>query len=177
MAADIVRAERAARRILKEGGYQTPIDVLEIVRARGIAVEEQSLEDSVSGMLVIYGEDAIIGVNKGHHSNRKRFTIAHELGHFELHRGKSNVFVDAFLRSEHSSQGVDSDEIEANAFAAELLMPQRMLYDEIARASIDALDEDAVGWIAAKFGVSSLAMTIRLTKLGFIVAEYSSMKP
>lgn len=147
-----------------------------MVRARGIAVEEQPLEENVSGMLVIRGEDAIIGVNKGHHLNRRRFTIAHELGHFELHRHKSDVFVDAFLRSEHSAQGTDPDEIEANSFAAELLMPQRMLYDEVARSPIDALDEDAVRWIAAKFGVSPLAMTIRLTKLGFIVAEYSNPK-
>ncbi len=68
---------------------------------------------------------------------RQRFTIAHELGHFFLHRASSTVFVDAapiFFRDESSSNGSQREEIEANAFAAELLMPedairQRLTYD------------------------------------------------
>ena len=170
MAADTAKAEREARTILKAGSHTPPVDVRAIVETFGLALQEQPLEDTVSGMLLIRGDYAMIGVNQSHHRNRKRFTIAHELGHYILHRDQSDVFVDAFLRSENSAQGLDPQEIEANAFAAELLMPKRVLINEVAASSINVLDEDAIGWLASKFGVSTAAMTIRLTKLDFIVA-------
>lgn len=167
MPADIARAEREARTILKTGNYAPPVDVQAIVSGLGLTLQEQPLEDTVSGMLLIRGDYAMIGVNQSHHRNRKRFTIAHELGHYILHREQSDVFVDAFLRSENSAQGVDPQEIEANTFAAELLMPKRLVVREVASSSFNVLDEDAITWLASKFGVSTSAMTIRLTKLGF----------
>ena len=170
MAADTAKAEREARAILKAGSYAPPVDVRAIVDTFHLALQEQPLEDTVSGMLLIRGDYAMIGVNQSHHRNRKRFTIAHELGHYILHRDQSDMFVDAFLRSGNSAQGIDPQEIEANAFAAELLMPKRVLINEVAASSINVLDEDAIGWLAFKFGVSTAAMTIRLTKLDFIVA-------
>lgn len=169
MSADIARAEREARTLLKKFSLVPPVDVQAVVKSFGVTLQEQPLEATVSGMLLIRGAYAMVGVNQSHHRNRKRFTIAHELGHYILHREQSDVFMDAFLRSENSAQGIDPQEIEANAFAAELLMPKRVLVNDVAASSINVLDEDAIGWLASKFGVSTAAMTIRLTKLGFIV--------
>jgi Zn-dependent peptidase ImmA (M78 family) len=122
-------------------------------------------------MLVVKGEHAIIGVNEAHHLNRQRFTLAHELGHFLLHHSASSVFIDAspvFFRDETSSDGSKLQEIEANTFAAELLMPEELLRKFINNQPLDAFDERAVRRLAAQFGVSAQALTIRLTRLGLI---------
>ncbi len=165
------KPEEVARQLLKHFGKNPPIDIESLLEAHNIVIRTQELEDSVSGMLVIKDDRAIIGVNEGHHLNRQRFTLAHELGHFLLHRGASSIFIDAstvFFRDITSSDGSKVQEIEANAFAAELLMPEKQLRDMIRNQPFDAFDEGAVRRLAAQFGVSAQALTIRLTKLGLI---------
>ena len=97
--------------------------------------------------------------------------MAHELGHFLLHKDKSNVFLDEapiFFRDERSSDGSEREEIEANAFAAALLMPEEILREIIRNKPLDAQDDVAVRRLATQFGVSIQALTIRLTRLGFL---------
>ena len=162
-----------ARQLLERFGEHLPIDVEAIVKALGIAIRAQELEDSVSGILVRKDGRTTIGVNENHHPNRQRFTLAHELGHFLLHSNISSVFIDAsiiFFRDGASSDGSKAQEIEANAFAAELLMPEKQLREIINNQPLDAFDEGAVRRLAAQFGVSAQALTIRLTKLGLINA-------
>lgn len=162
-----------ARQLLERFGEQPPIDIEAIVKAHSIAIRRQDLEDSVSGMLVIKDGRTTIGVNENHHPNRQRFTLAHELGHFLLHRSVSNIFIDAstiFFRDGASSDGSKTQEIDANAFAAELLMPEKQLREIINNQPLDAFDEGAVRRLAAQFGVSAQALTIRLTRLGLINA-------
>ncbi len=158
-----------ARRLLKEHGTALPVDVDVIIANHNIDVRYQPLEEAVSGMLVIKGERATIGINNTHHPNRQRFTLAHELGHYLLHRGSTQVFVDSstmFFRDGLTAEGVDRVEIEANAFAAELLMPETVLRDVVRDNSLDAFDDRAVQSLAVEFGVSVRALTIRLTNLG-----------
>ena len=162
-----------ARQLLERFGEHLPIDVEAIVKALGIAIRAQELEDSVSGILVMKDGRTTIGVNENHHPNRQRFTLAHELGHFLLHSNTSSIFIDAsiiFFRDGTSSDGSKAQEIEANAFAAELLMPEKHLREIINNQPLDAFDAGAVRRLAAQFGVSAQALTIRLTKLGLINA-------
>jgi Zn-dependent peptidase ImmA (M78 family) len=162
---------KEARQLLERFGEHLPIDVEAMIKELGLAIRTQELEDSVSGMLVIKDGRITIGVNKNHHPNRQRFTLAHELGHFLLHRNVSNIFIDAstvFFRDSTSSDGSKAQEIEANAFAAELLMPEERLRKIIRNQPLDAFDEGAVRRLGAQFGVSVQALTIRLTKLGLI---------
>lgn len=161
----------AARRILREEGYGIPVDVEGIARARNVTVVRQELDDSVSGVLVVKAGHGIIGVNDRHHPNRQRFTIAHELAHYLLHQECSDLFVDrspVFFRDETSSGGVKQQEIAANAFAAELLMPREELKERLNERPIDALDDMSIRRLAARFGVSAQALTIRLTRLGLV---------
>ncbi len=165
------RAIEVAKQTLEGFEEQLPIDIQAIIQAHNIAIRKQPLEEAVSGMLVVKNGHAIIGVNESHHPNRQRFTLAHELGHFLLHGNSSSIFIDAspvFFRDETSSQGSKLREIEANAFAAELLMPEPMLRKVTKNQTLDAFDEGAVRRLAAQFGVSTQAITIRLTKLGLI---------
>jgi Zn-dependent peptidase ImmA (M78 family) len=88
------KPQDVAERLLKTYGAELPIDVISIVQAQGIRIRHSEMEDSVSGLLVIKGDVVTLGVNKTHHPNRQRFTIAHELGHFLLHGQDSKIFVE-----------------------------------------------------------------------------------
>ena len=160
-----------ARRVLDELGYSIPVDVEAIAMAQGVAIYRQDLEDSVSGVLVVKNGRGVIGVNEGHHPNRQRFSIAHELGHYLLHPDAGSVFVDrspVFFRDKTSSEGVEEQEIDANAFAAELLMPEEDLKAQLDGRPIDAFDDVSVRRLATRFGVSAQALTIRLTNLDLV---------
>lgn len=168
------RAKQTALKILKKYVYSIPVDVESIVGSEGILIRREELEDVVSGMLVIKNDRAVIGVNATHHPNRQRFTIAHEFGHYLLHRKLASVFFDeslVFFRDKEASEGRKHQEIEANTFAAELLMPESILKMRITEQPLDAFDESAESALiklAADFQVSTQALTIRLTRLGLI---------
>jgi Zn-dependent peptidase ImmA (M78 family) len=113
----------------------------------------------------------VIGVDDKHHPNRQRFSIAHELGHFLLHPETGSVFMDrspVLFRDGRSSEGVNQQETDANAFAAELLMPEVDLRAQWDVRPVDAFDDMSVRRLAACFGVSAQALTIRLTNLDLV---------
>ena len=122
-------------------------------------------------MIYVNEGTPIIGVNALHHPNRQRFTIAHECGHLIFHKTQitKEVHIDkAFpmlMRDSVSEAGVDEIEIEANIFAAELLMPKTMITDALGNGSIDIDDENAVSTMAKNFKVSPSAMRFRLGNL------------
>lgn len=161
-----------AQKILMKHGTSLPIDVEGIAKAHNITIRMEELEDSVSGLLVIKANLVTLGVNKSHHPNRQRFTIAHELGHFLLHGQDIKVFVDdlpvVLFRNQTSSEGTQHQEVEANTFAAALLMPEDLIREQLSLRPIDAFDDVSVKHLATQFGVSVRAITIRLTKLGFL---------
>jgi Zn-dependent peptidase ImmA (M78 family) len=104
---------------------------------------------------------------------RQRFTIAHEIGHAVL-TAQDFLYVDkvARLRDARSAQGTDPAEVEANAFAAELLMPADMLEREVQRrGGLDVYDQDDVLELAGEFQVSTQALLIRLNMLGLAPAQ------
>tara|TARA_B100000378_G_C18031236_1_gene407572 strand:+ start:1262 stop:1630 length:369 start_codon:yes stop_codon:yes gene_type:complete len=110
------------------------------------------------------GMRAIV-VNSLHHPNRQRFTIAHELGHHQLHLPllEKGVHVDKaiFRRDQSASKGVQPYEIEANHFAAELLMPKKLLMQHV-RPDFDLQDDQKLGALAAMLGVSTAALSFRI---------------
>jgi Zn-dependent peptidase ImmA (M78 family) len=142
-----------------------PVRIERIARELGIELRSGALGD-VSGVLVRRGETATIGTNSGQSAQRQRFTIAHELGHFLLHEGITNHVDRSYrvnYRSAESSQATNVEEIEANYFAASILMPKHMLDAQNAE---EALDNDGmVGSLAKQFQVSRLAMSLRLANL------------
>jgi Zn-dependent peptidase ImmA (M78 family) len=169
--------------LLSESGISGPAVPVEKIAARhGIEVRCQPIdEEGVSGFLARQpGRPAIIGVNSNQPDKRRRFTIAHELGHFFLHgeQGQQEVHIDRTqqfsfkLRSPASSRGDDLEEVEANLFAAELLMPTRFIERDVRRHAFDLSDDDGtVASMANTYGVSTQAMSIRLAYLGLINQE------
>jgi Zn-dependent peptidase ImmA (M78 family) len=121
------------------------------------------MADSISGTLSRKGRRFYIQVNSKHHENRKRFTIAHEIAHFLLHADLivSEVVDDALYRSPQMPSPYES---QANAYAAELLMPRNLVadrYDQLMRAG----EPQVVARMAQDFGVSQQAMSIRLSNV------------
>ncbi len=169
----IQTARTSARGILESFPVKSaPVPVERIVKSRGIVLQYAPLADDLSGMAFIRDGVKIIGVNALHHPNRQRFTIAHELAHHELHPEhlSDEVHVDktfrVLLRDDVAAQGVDRLEIQANAFAAELLMPQDFLKDLVDPAGIDLDDDQRLEALARKFRVSTSALRFRLGARG-----------
>jgi Zn-dependent peptidase ImmA (M78 family) len=128
------------------------------------------LDDELSGMIYIKDGVPIIGVNSLHHPHRQRFTIAHELGHLQLHRDmiESEVHVDkdfpVLLRDQNSASGTEKVEIQANDFAAELLMPEALIQQALAGKRFDIDDDAPIEELAKKFRVSKQALEYRIRK-------------
>ncbi len=140
-------------------GIQTiPLDVERLVSSLGIKLRSLPLDDDISGHLALTERGWEITVNSLHHPKRQRFTVAHELGHYMLHRRQCQEFTDNKL-----FRGVDQNpmETEANVYAADLIMPEDAFRSFINNVSnkIDA--------IAEHFGVSALAVRVRAKTLGF----------
>ena len=84
--------------------------------------------ENTDGQTATTDEGSLIGYNKDKHVHRKRFTVAHELGHLVL--GHTSKHGDHFLEA-FDGEGLDLKEIEANQFAAELLVPLSMIKEKI----------------------------------------------
>lgn len=174
MAARYSLARSKARELLRKGCVQTlPVSVQDLAEhVVGAVVHMEPFDGQLSGM-VYRGQDgrAIIGVNSKHSLTRQRFTIAHELGHLLLHTDKQLHVDERFpigFRNEISSFAIDENEIEANEFAAELLMPHDILKQHIRGLNFDFADteeEEKLRDIARVFQVSVQALTHRLTRI------------
>jgi Zn-dependent peptidase ImmA (M78 family) len=160
--------------VLDECGVtEPPVPVEQIAVALGIVVVREPFKGDISGMLYREGGRILIGVNSSQAQVRQRFTIAHEIGHFRLHPGH-DVHIDRDIkvdfRDEVSSLAIHREEIEANAFAAELLMPRRFLQrevlDTVARGKVT--ERSLIDDLASRFDVSRQAMEFRLVNLGVI---------
>src|SRR5579872_5826443 len=165
--------ERAAQRLLEANQVtRAPIPIEQLANALNIDVRYSETSDDVSGALIRDAGSVIIAVNSAQHENRQRFTIAHELGHFLLHRNTKLHFDDDFridYRDATSSEATKREEIEANGFAAAVLMPERILERDWLRFGSDKRGiSDTIRALATKYHVSQKAMELRLVNLGFI---------
>lgn len=166
------KPEAEATRLLQETGQdrEPPVDVGRIAEHLGAQVVEERLDRDLSGLLYRDGDQVVIGVNNSHAERRRRFTVAHEIGHMVLHKGRPLVLdhVRVNFRNATSSTATDLEEIQANAFAAELLMPgaQVMAYARAALEAGRASDAALVRDLADGFDVSEQAMEYRLVNLG-----------
>ena len=138
-----------------------PVDPFVIAQKLGIKAYAAGLDEGISGMLVKRaGEDPEIYVHASDSPNRRRFTCAHELGHYYKRSATGDT---EWEYVEHrdllTSAGNDPEEIYANKFAASLLMPR----EEVERCCEEG---QGVPTLAYKFGVSEDAMRFRLVNLG-----------
>jgi Zn-dependent peptidase ImmA (M78 family) len=161
-AADLLRRARVKK---------APIPVEKLAAFLHAEIVLQPFSGEISG-IVHRNKDgsAVIGINSRDAMQRQRFTIAHEIGHLLLHADE-NLHVDKNfpigLRNGISGKSVDENEIEANQFAAALLMPADLIKEDVHRLTgTDVLV--AIRKLAKKYRVSEQAMSIRLSALRHI---------
>lgn len=133
-----------------------PLDVFGLAVALGLFVIKAPLGENISGFFRRGTLGFEVGVNSLHHPNRQRFTLAHEIGHYMLHRNHG-AFEDGLLFRRNQT---NTQEIEANIFASALLMP-RFEFDR-------SLKSMTIEEIAIAFGVSKQAAEFRLRNLGHV---------
>lgn len=166
--------EQRATQILRDHNLLgIPVDPLKVARALGIKVMNAVFSDpSKSGVVTKRGNTFSIFLNTNEPPDRKRFTIAHEIGHGLLHMNidEESEFVDNddnFRATEMSDTEAWTDERrrewEANAFAAALLINEELLRQKWQ----DNKDPNILAWM---FQVSPTAMIVRLTQIGLIDA-------
>jgi|TARA_R110002049_G_scaffold149648_3_gene312701 Zn-dependent peptidase ImmA (M78 family) len=134
-----------------------PIDVAACAEAAGLTIYSLDLPNGVSGMIT-RADDGVsfeCYVDSSEPSVRQRFTAAHELGHFVLHRDMigDGIQDNYLLRAEGLT---NTQEAQANRFAADLLMPRNLISQAIDGGTT------SVGALAELFRVSEIAMSIRL---------------
>jgi len=149
--------------IIKKYQLREPVDVVALANDLGMKVwTSQKLSDEISGKLfqdINLGGDAgyAIVVNGKHPEVRRRFTIAHEVAHFLLHRKEvgAGISDNQFYRSNLSNK----QETEANKLAADILMPRKLINTIKEKNYLDDSDTKA---LAKALNVSEVAMKIRL---------------
>jgi Zn-dependent peptidase ImmA (M78 family) len=152
-------ATDAAKLLKAVWGAAIPVDPVAIARAAGLRVLDASLDQNTLGALIKQpGQDPTILLNERDSENRKRFTCAHELGHFVRRSEEAAEYETIDLRNALSATGLDQEEIYANEFAACLLMPE----DDMRRFIAMGLDDLEM---AIRFKVSREALQFRLTNL------------
>ena len=152
-----------AERLLEDLGVTEPreIDVEAIAFHVGARVRYRVL-DGCEARIVGTSDKAIITVNEDSGHRRRRFSIAHELGHWEHHRGRCLT-----CRAEdYRPRTVGSPEWTADRYAADLLMPT-YLFGRFARQQ-PRLDFAAVDVLASEFETSLTATAIR-----FVEGDYT----
>jgi Zn-dependent peptidase ImmA (M78 family) len=114
-------ARNIARKLLKDSGISYPPVLLNellpwIRKNQPVQVVGWNFGDNVSGIQLTEGDRSVIGYNVNQHQNRQRFTVAHEIGHLMMGHTSNN-------NSDPIEDTKNPYEIEAFAFAAELLIP------------------------------------------------------
>lgn len=168
-------AIRQAKKLLSQCGFNP--DNIDIRRAKDfstnleqisdaleVKVIEHSFSDNISGVFFKKDGKLFLGVNSNHHEHRRRFTIAHEIGHYILHSAEVLHYDKSdpdkiYLRADNV---LGLDEVEANHFAAELLLPEKLLLKCIENNILSIKD------LAERFNVSEDTMRYRLTNLGYL---------
>lgn len=140
-----------------------PVDPVAIAGELGVFVFNANIPGDVSGLLRKHpGQAAEIYLDTDDPLVRRRFTCAHELGHYVSHADEDQSelsFVD--YRGPLAAEGTDQEEIFANAFAANLLMPKKKVA-ELHRGNWSRPE------MARFFHVSLEAMNHRMSSLGFV---------
>jgi len=161
----MVEIIRAADTLLATLQITEPmVDVFELARMQGLDIKyrifDKPWDKTISGFL--HPTDKTIYINYNESPERQTYTIAHELGHFYLGHKPSEYGV--YLRS--ASQGATGKkdiEKAADAFAANLLMPEEMVQRKVREYKLTSRE---AGVLASMFGVSESAMRVRLQTLG-----------
>ena len=144
-----------------------PVKVGQVARDLGVKVRVSGLKTGVSGQITREcGDGYVIRVSRYEARERQRFTIAHELAHFLLHRDIIDTSPDGIRDNVlYRSGAPEHTEYEANRLAAEIIMPAALIKEVLNRNFNGVVTEETIEILAERFQVSKVAMEIRLENL------------
>ena len=132
---DLVAEHEALRLIQELGINKLPVDPITIAKSLDILVNAQPTTSGVSGMLIRSGDEFAIGYStRIDNEGFQRFSVAHELGHYRIPGHIEAVLSHDMVH--YSNAGFTRDdpyEREADLFAANLLMPERLCTPELSK--------------------------------------------
>lgn len=144
------------------------VDIVKLCSLSDIEVYGDDQTEINAKISFINNEKFEITYNAKHSLNRVRFSIAHELAHFCLH--KNDVIKNKTLYRKKDSS---AQEKEADSLAAEILMPQKAVIDVMDKFSKENIGEEVVMLVAKKFQVSAIVAIRRLRDLQFKIPYIS----
>ena len=159
-----------AEGLLQELGITEPseIDLEAVAHYVGAHVRYRPLKGCEAHILGCDGK-ALITVKEDVSARRKRFSIAHELGHWRFHRGQTLV---CRVDESQPREGRSPEKV-ADAYAADLLMP-RYIFEPMAR-QFEKFSFKSIASLADAFNASLTAAAIRLIELdrlrGFVICH------
>ncbi len=151
----------SAHKILRDYGIDAPdqIDLNAICLDKGILVIEAPLKGALARLIRNGKDKALIRVSdRILEVGRRRFAIAHEFGHFMLHREKNQLSLCQQSELLFWYKGLPPEEQEANTFAVELLMPN-FLFEP--RCSSESPTVATIKKLSTEFEMSLTATTLR----------------
>jgi len=141
---------------------EIPVRVASIARALGIEVKAATLKPRISGQIGrsdTSDSGYRIRVNRHEAKARQRFTIAHEIAHYLLHRDQIGDGIEDTIL--YRSTLSDRREAEANRLGASLIMPEESLLHSIGELG-GRVTPEVASVLAIRYDVSEAAMKIRL---------------
>lgn len=157
-----------------------PVDIEGICNFQNIKLVKSNSEDDFVGKVTQTGRGEVtivINMNKNIYWPRYRFTLAHEIAHFNLHlrEGMLQEYEDSELTLLRKEDNWSPQEAEANRFAAQLLMPAMKIIEEAQHIITEKRREggiverkEFVRVMANRFDVSNMAMEFRLLNMGIL---------
>jgi len=157
----LIKAQASAYKVWKAYGFPHPREVPleDLAMDRDVFVTEGELKGA-EGRLIRKKSNGVITIRSSiRFAGRKRFTLAHELGHWEMHDGCSQ-----FICNERDMRDYGSSplEYEANGFAAELLMPTKHFRPQCQK---DDLSWETIEQLAEEFLTTLTATAIRCAQV------------
>ncbi|MGN1153687.1 MAG: ImmA/IrrE family metallo-endopeptidase [Candidatus Gastranaerophilaceae bacterium] len=167
---DINSVKRAADEIRADSGNRIPVPVVEIVKSLGFRLFAQELPRNIGGFIIVkdelkdtYKTDKIISVNIHENPKRRRFTVAHELGHYLLDFAENkSEFYNAF---EDDETAKDDKEKIINAFAAMLLIPEDEFKEKYEDYKKDKSTYETIKQLSEYFLVPVKAIETRIKEI------------
>lgn len=162
MSREWIKVAPEERAIIEPFLAEIPVRVASMARELGIEVKAATLKPRISGQIG-KSDTSLSGyrirVNRHEAKSRQRFTIAHEIAHFLLHRDYIGDGIEDTIL--YRSTLSDRREAEANRLGAELIMPERSIIQQLRELGGRATPEIA-SIMANRYDVSEAAMKIRL---------------
>lgn len=159
-----VKSLTAVKKVYEECGITDPFQLtLEtIIGSKNIIIKEEKIEGA-EARIVMNENSGIITINSDIDlPTKRRFILAHELGHFELHRNLSQGFNETDESLNHwYKKSLSSYEVDANEFAAEFLMPSDLFQNEC-RGKV--FDPTVIAHLANHFQVSKTASILKFVQ-------------